>query len=270
MRALAIALLFLLVAAPAAAQGMSVEAVAYPNGEVWLFGVPSVVVVVIEGPTTGAFEVTLLKNGEVFDAVIRDAAQSGRITVHFELDIKRGDELTVRVRHMAPGREEVVEAPVNVDEVEEIFLSMREIPRFISIVFTVLLIINIYAFIFSYLEHVASPKRGVWYDVAVLLLFVSLSIIIALPWLDFELLSRKVACILYVVSAVIVALIFATLKRVGKPIEPSFAIPVLVQGVLAIASLSLAQIYVENAIFAITISIFCIFPFFITALPWNP
>ncbi len=268
MRVLVIALLFLLVAAPAvSAGGLSVEAVAYPNGKVGLRGAPSVVVVVIEGPTTGTFEVTLLKNGEVFGTVIRDAAQSGRITVHFELVVEKGDELTVRVRHMAPGREDVVEVPVNMEKVEEVLPSAREIPLFFIIVLAVSLIANIDLFKTSYLKHVASPKRGVWYDVVVFLLFLSLTIIIASPWFGFAPLSGKVACILYVVSAVIVALIFTTLKRVGKPIKLSFAIPVLVQGVLAFASLSLAQIYAGSAISALTMFPLCIIPFIFSGDP---
>jgi len=113
MRALAAALLFLLVAAPAAAQGMSVEAVAYPV-HILNETVEGYIAVTVSGPTDGRLFLVLYEDGERVYSNLFDVDPSGTTEVSFTVTFDADSKLTMKVWHMVSGKPvSVVEAKVD-------------------------------------------------------------------------------------------------------------------------------------------------------------
>ena len=229
--------LLILLAPAASAGGMAVSAIAYPEGGFEDDGVPSDIVVLIEGPSEGVFRVTLLEDGHAVAEKEVGANPSGKtIVLLWAGPVSWGDELVVEVKHVSSCGVVEKEAPVNLGEVEKILSKYRPIPSAYFALIILLSGINSAAFL------LAARRRGLDLDIlppaglfALLLFFVTVTF--GHPLSEQPRLSAFLCFVSLAVPAG--AAIYLYSEKF-----PLLAAPVASQGAVLLAATLLAQEYV--------------------------
>ena len=239
MRALVIALLFLLVAVSVvSAGGLSVEAVAYPDGEFNGIGVPAEVVVIVNGPSEGILQVTLLEDGHaVAEKEVGADPSGGTVILLWEGLVSWGDDLRVRVRHISRGGISEAEIPVNMERVEEILSRYPPAPTkyLIPIVLLSFATFPLAALI---------ARRGHHEDALIPLSLPFFTLFVLTGHLAGSVLLGHPGKLYFLVASSIGIPAMTALYALKKKESLSLTIPVALQGAILLAAVWVAQSYV--------------------------